>query len=166
MPASLQALNLDSESNLWVAGNGHVTKVFTAAAQIVGAAQYATISATLGGSAIDIDLCTSATHSPISLDLTTDPTLAAACAGNPADVCCPAGKFDAGIAITRDEVASGQSFAPAATNTVYIANTCDTGLVRFCTMSVGDVSCIGGTSERAGIGRRYLLGQHMVHYNC
>ena len=123
-------LNLDSESNLWVAGNGHVTKVFTDATQISAGAPYATISATLGGSAIDISLSISAAHAPISLDLAADATLAAACSSNPADACCAAGNFDAGIAITRDVAASGHSFTPAVTNTVFVANSCDTGLVR------------------------------------
>ena len=128
--AMLQMLMLDSDSNLWVAGAGHVTKVFTDATAITAAS--GTISATLAGSAISggIVLSTSSVSAPIALNLAADSTLIAACSGHAADGCCTAGSFDAGIAITRDVVASGASFQPSDINTIYVANTCDTGLVR------------------------------------
>ena len=124
-----QALNLDSDSNLWVAGHGHVSKLFTDPASITAVTGGPTIAATLAGAAITLALSTSSTSDPIALNLAADSTLIAACATNPTDGCCTAGNFDIGIAITRNVVASGASFKPSDLNTVYVANSCDTGLV-------------------------------------
>ena len=122
----LQTLSLDSDSNLWVAGNGHVTKVFTTGI----AATSGAISATLGGTSITGGITlASGTGGIYSINLVS--SLGAACTDT-TDGCCTTGNFDAGIAITRDTVQSGAAgnLAPTNTNTVYVANTCATGLVR------------------------------------
>lgn len=123
-------LNLDSDSNLWVAGSAYVTKVFTDAAQIQEVSPSEGFTATLGGSLISIPLCVSALSAPISLHLSADTTLDDACAGDTTDGCCIDGYFDGGIAITRDVAPSGAGFVPSNINTIYVANICDTGLVR------------------------------------
>ena len=122
-------LNLDSDSNLWVAGLGYVTKVFTDSSQISAASPARGITATLGGSPIQITLSTSAVQAPISLHLSADATLASACSQNPSDSCCTAGNFDSGIAITRKVAAPGASTS-SNQNTIYVASTCETGMVR------------------------------------
>ena len=119
----MQQLNLDADSNLWVAGAGHVTKIFTKPATVT--ASSTSFAATNAGSAITIAL-SSSTFYPLSL-LTS--SLATACSGNAQDGCCTAGGFDTGIAITRNVVASGASYVPSDLNTIYVANTCQTGLV-------------------------------------
>lgn len=116
-------MNLDADSNLWVAGAAHVTKIFTNPATVT--ASSSSFSATMGGSAITIALSSSTI---VSLNLATS-SLATACAGNPQDGCCTSGGFDTGIAITRNVAASGASYAPSDLNTIYVANTCQTGLV-------------------------------------
>lgn len=134
-------LNLDSDSNLWVAGNAYVTKVFTDNTQIQAATPSTVFSATLGGDPISIPLCISAVSAPISLDLSADATLADACSGDATDGCCTGGYFSGGIAITRDVAASGASFAPSNINTIYVANVCDTGLVRTSAANANTKAC-------------------------
>ena len=117
----MQTLTLDSDSNLFVAGNAHVTKVVTSGVTASGT----TFVATLAAASADIALITA---TPTTLDLVAN--LGTACNADAADGCCTDGNFDAGIVITRDVVADGASFKPTSTNTVYVANTCATGLVR------------------------------------
>lgn len=108
----LQMLNVDIDSNLWVAGNGYVTKVFTS--QITAGSS--SIPATLDGTAINIALSTSAVHDPIPLNLAAH--LGSVCS-DPTESCCTSGTFDAGIVIVDS------------LSTIYAANTCPTGLVGF-----------------------------------
>ena len=121
----LQTLNLDSDSNLWVAGNGHVTKVYTATI----AATSGTIGATLGGTSITAGIAlASGTGGVYVIDLVA--SLGTACT-DASDGCCTTGNFDAGIAITRDTALLGAAgnLAPLSRNTIYVANICSTGLV-------------------------------------
>ena len=121
----MQTLNLDSDSNLWCAGSGHATKVYTAGI----AAASGAISATLAGTATSIALASSTGGAAYPIDLVA--ALGAACS-DATDGCCTTGNFNSGIAITRDTVQSvtAGNLAPANTNTVYIANNCMTGVVR------------------------------------
>lgn len=105
-----QALNLDSDSNLWVAGGPALTRLFTDPAGITDSATV--IAAT--PSFPPLKLSTAA--SSIDIDLMSAPGLAAACS-DPTDDCCTTGYWDAGIAISG--------------HVVYVANICETGLVRF-----------------------------------
>lgn len=102
-------LSLDSGSNIWVAGNALVTKIFNT--QLT---PYSNIIANLGGNSTSIALCTSAFSDPFSIDVTQ--YLAGVCT-DPTDICCASGTLDAGIVVGK-------------LDTVYTANTCSTGLVR------------------------------------
>lgn len=108
----LQMVVQDSDSNIWVAGNAHVTKVFTS--QVVPSSS---ISATLDGKAESISLCYSEASPSISMDVTPD---SSACPDS-TDVCCTTGAFNAGIVVVDS------------LSTIYVANTCDTGLVSAAT---------------------------------
>lgn len=103
-------IDLDSDSNLWVAGVPTLTKLFTDPASITDGA---TISATPTTPILKLS---TPTRTSIDLSLVSAPGYAAAC---PTSSCCTTGSWDAGIAITRD-----------ATNKIYVANSCVTGLVR------------------------------------
>lgn len=135
----LQSLSLDSDSNLWVAGGGHVTKVFTAGITAGADAFTADLDATTG---LTVSLATSTDGAAVALSLVDN--LGTACDADLEDGCCAEGNFDAGIAITRDVVADGASFKPSNLNTIYVANTCATGLVRaFCQGLTQCMRCCG-----------------------
>ena len=118
-----------------------MTKVFTAGIS-AGATDF---TATLGGVTTSISEASSTGGSPVALNLVAN--LGTACAADASDGCCTVGNFDAGIAITRDVVASGASYIPSDTNTIYVANTCSTGLVfpitNSATPTVGAVIALG-----------------------
>ena len=107
---ALQMLNLDSDSNIWVAGGPGLTKVFSDPAAIT---KNANLTAT---PASPVVMLSNPAHASIDLSLVGAPGYAAACTDAS---CCTTGSWDAGIAVSRD-----------ATNTIYVANTCTTGLVR------------------------------------
>jgi hypothetical protein len=103
-----------------------VTKIFTSGISAGTTAFTATVGSTNG---VSIAMASTTAGSPTTLDLVAN--LGTACA-DLTDGCCAAGNFNAGIAITRNTVRFGASsnFAPSGINTIYVANTCDTGLVR------------------------------------
>lgn len=109
----LQMLSLDSDSNLWVAGGPTLTKMFINPA---GITDISTMSATPAGPTL---MLSKPALSSIDLSLNSAPGYAAACQDVSLGSCCTLGHWDAGIAISRD-----------ATNTIYVANSCATGLVR------------------------------------
>ena len=105
-------LNLDSDSNLWVAGSSGLTKVFTDPAAITDGIKLASTPASLA-----LKLSKPA-HDSIKLSLITAPGYTSACTDAAPSTCCSLGSWDAGIAITRDTP-----------NKIYVANACVAGLV-------------------------------------
>lgn len=119
----LQTLNLDSSSNLWVAGAAGVTRVNTESA-MPGSTAIPNAAALDGSAGVVVFATGIPTVAP---DVVTNiaTKLAAACTADTSS-CCDDGNLDGGITITRDATCT----TPSTDNTVYVANTCETGLVR------------------------------------
>lgn len=117
-----QVLNLDTNSDLWVAGGAGVTKITTLPSTI--APNSLTSTGTFTTATADIYVI-SATLSSTAVDQTAIQTaLTAVCP--PGNECCLNGHLNGGIAITRNLMSCN---AGPTTDIIYVANTCNFGLV-------------------------------------
>lgn len=131
----LQQLDLDSDSNLWVAGDHTLTKIFTNPLLITDGP---TISATPSAPAVKISFPASP-----SIDITLASPIVTATVGNcTTTVYDPLDNWNAGLVITRD-----------VPNIIYVANSGSRGLVRFPSYPQTLCSCNCNASSN------YLLGK-------
>lgn len=109
----LQQLDLDSESNLWVAGDHTLTKIFTDPSLITDGS---TISATPSAPVVKISF-----PATPSIDITLASPIVTATVGNcTTTVYDPLDNWNAGLVITRD-----------VPNIIYVANSGSHGMVCF-----------------------------------
>ena len=118
-----QVLNLDTNSDLWVAGGAGVTKITTQPSTIASSSIASTGTFTTATTGVNVTL---ASFTSTAVDHTAIQTaLVAACPlGND---CCLNGTLNGGLAITRNLMSCN---AGPTTDTIYVANTCNFGLVR------------------------------------